>query len=332
MNHLISFHPIQHMSPVSVKTDSVRTGAENTPSGRRHLLLNPEAFAPTPPEYLAPWLFFGKPNTVPSVAPSAATVESNPSSVQPTVPEALPNPSVGSGSAITQPSPSPVTTLPPSAAEANAGAGTLPASVPPQANATSPSLPPPASKEAEPAEDNISVTTPSVGEEENKAGLPQEKDKPLIIRGFDNSVIRNLNRRLEDPDWQKRAEASNDFSMILGANPNLERRPAYKPYIDAFMLKILRDTSAVVHEPALRSIQVGYYRHPTAAVIEELNVLKTGIGLFGLEPQMVTDALYSLHSYQQQEQEEAKQAAQKKQAQKTTKPQAPAVPQTQLVS
>ena len=324
MNYLISFNPIQHTSPVSVKTDSVRIGAENTPSGRRHLLLNPEAFAPTPPEYLAPWLFFGKPNTVPSVAPSAATVDSNPLSVQPTVPEAPPNPSVGSGSAITQPSPSPVTTLPPSATEVNAGAGSLPASVPPQANATEATPAPEPSAE-------LPTTNSALPEEENQAGLPQEKDKPLIIRGFDNSVIRNLNRRLEDPDWQKRAEASNDFSMILGANPNLERRPAYKPYIDAFMLKILRDTSAVVHEPALRSIQVGYYRHPTAAVIEELNVLKTGIGLFGLEPQMVTDALYSLHSYQQQEQAEAKQAAQKKQAQKM-KPQAPAVPKTQLVS
>ena len=324
MSRINSSRPIQYPSSVvPVKTDSVRTGVENTPSGRRHLLLNPEAFAPTPPEYLAPWLFFGKPNTVPSVAPSSAIVESNPPVVQQTVPEAPPNTSVGS--AITQPS----TTLPQSAAEANAGAGSLPASLPPQVNATE-ATPVETSPASAPSAELPTTTSDSL-EEENKAGLPQEKDKPLIIRGFDNSVIRNLNRRLEDPDWQKRAEASNDFSMILGANPNLERRPAYKPYIDAFMLKILRDTSAVVHEPALRSIQVGYYRHPTAAVIEELNVLKTGIGLFGLEPQMVTDALYSLHSYQQQEQVEAKQVAPKKQAQKT-KPQAPAVPQTQLVS
>jgi hypothetical protein len=154
-----------------------------------------------------------------------------------------------------------------------------------------------------------------------------------VVRGFDNSVIRNLNRRLEDPDWQKRAEASNDFSMILGANPNLERRPAYKPYIDAFMLKILRDSSAVVHEPALRSIQVGYYRHPTQAVINELNVLKTSIGLFGLEPQMVTDALYALYEFQQQEQQEAKQAAQQKQQKPASaKPKAPAAPQVQMVN
>lgn len=149
--------------------------------------------------------------------------------------------------------------------------------------------------------------------------LPDEKTAPVIVRGFDNSVIRNLNRRLEDPDWQKRAEAANDFSMILGANPNLERRPAYKPYVDAFMLKILRDSSAVVHEPALRSIQVGYYRHPTQAVLEELNALKVGVGLFGLEPQMVTDALYALYNFQQQEQAEAQKAQQSAQ------------PQTQLV-
>ena len=194
---------------------------------------------------------------------------------------------------------------------------TLPQSISPSTppvDANQQQLTPPKEQEADqtanlmptPTEPPASSTTPTTPPEaENPAGLPQEKDKPLVIRGFDNSVIRNLNRRLEDPDWQKRAEAANDFSMILGANPNLERRPAYKPYVDAFMLKILRDTSTVVHEPALRAIQVGYYRHPTTAVIEELNVLKTGIGLFGLEPQMVTDALYALYAYQQQEQEEA---------------------------
>jgi hypothetical protein len=166
------------------------------------------------------------------------------------------------------------------------------------------------------------VAEPTVPVEEIGT-LPDEKTAPVIVRGFDNSVIRNLNRRLEDPDWQKRAEAANDFSMILGANPNLERRAAYKPYVDAFMLKILRDSSAVVHEPALRSIQVGYYRHPTQAVLEELNALKVGVGLFGLEPQMVTDALYALYTFQQQEQAEAQKAQQA--APPSTQP------QTQLV-
>jgi hypothetical protein len=178
-------------------------------------------------------------------------------------------------------------------------------SVPPAAPPLSNTIPP-AEIPVEPLASNDS----SAPVEEASGTLPDEKTAPVIIRGFDNSVIRNLNRRLEDPDWQKRAEAANDFSMILGANPNLERRAAYKPYVDAFMLKMLRDSSAVVHEPALRSIQVGYYRHPTQAVLEELNALKVGVGLFGLEPQMVTDALYALYTFQQQEQAEQQKAQQ----------------------
>ncbi len=164
------------------------------------------------------------------------------------------------------------------------------------------------------------VVPPPIAIESNQTELVPEIHNGGVVRGFDNSVIQDLNRRLEDPDWQKRAEASNDFSMLLGANPQLERRALYKPYIDAFMLKILRDTSAVVHEPALRAIEVGYYRYPTAAVMDELVVLARGDGLFGLEPQMVTDALAALSAYQQQEQKQKQAKATTKAVQQGAKP------------
>jgi hypothetical protein len=149
------------------------------------------------------------------------------------------------------------------------------------------------------ATDNDSSTP--LKEEEEAPASPLPSVTAPVIRGFDDSVIRNLNMRLEDPDWQRRASAANDFSMILGANPNLEKRPAYKPYVDAFMLKLLRDPSAVVHEPALRSMAVGYYRHPTQVVLNEVYALLNGSGLFGLEPQMANDALYALAKYQEEE-------------------------------
>lgn len=298
--------PDKQQQAMPVDASPFRSGVDNNTTTRRHLALNPEAVAPTPPEYLAPWLYFGKPN-IPTVS-SAPTVPSHSESAVPSSPSSPP----ATTSTATAP------TLPVPAEQSSPAVPAIPPVMP--SETTAPVVP-------------AETEQPAV-EEDNKAGLPQEKDRQIVVRGFDNSVIRNLNRRLEDPDWQKRAEASNDFSMILGANPNLERRPAYKPYIDAFMLKILRDSSAVVHEPALRSIQVGYYRHPTQAVINELTVLKTSIGLFGLEPQMVTDALYALYEFQQQEQQEAKMATQQKQQKKpdSAKPKAPVEPQVQMVN
>jgi hypothetical protein len=135
--------------------------------------------------------------------------------------------------------------------------------------------------------------------------LPTVPDLPSDVRGFDDNIIRSLNIRLEDPDWMRRADAANDYFIILSGNPNLEKRPQYKPYVDAFALKILRDPSSVVHEAMLRAMQVGYYRYPNPEILNELNRLRDSAGLMGLEAQMVDDALYGIQKAQLQDAKEA---------------------------
>jgi hypothetical protein len=132
------------------------------------------------------------------------------------------------------------------------------------------------------------------------------------VRGFDDGIMRSLNLRLEDPDWMRRVDAANDFFIILSANPNLEKRPQFKPYVDAFALKILRDPSAVVHEAMLRAMQVGCYRYPSPEVLNELNRLRDSVGMLGLEAQIVDDAISGIQKSQLQDAQDA-QAQQKPQ-------------------
>jgi hypothetical protein len=130
-----------------------------------------------------------------------------------------------------------------------------------------------------------------------------------LIHGFDESLRTSLNARLEDPDWQKRGQASNEFFLTLQASPALAKNPATKPYIDAFALKILRDPMSAVHTPILLAIQTGYYNHPSQAVMQQLQQLKSARGMLGLEPQQVSDALYALQQMQATERTEARENA-----------------------
>ena len=125
--------------------------------------------------------------------------------------------------------------------------------------------------------------------------------------------MRSLNLRLEDPDWMRRADAANDYFIILSGNPNLEKRPQFKPYVDAFALKILRDPSSVVHEAMLRAMQVGYYRYPSPEVLNELNRLRDSVGMLGLEAQMVDDAIVGIQKAQLKDAQEAQQQVQARQ-------------------
>lgn len=125
-------------------------------------------------------------------------------------------------------------------------------------------------------------------------GVSQE----ALIHGFDESLRVSLNARLEDPDWQKRGQAANEFFLTLQASPALAKNPATKPFIDAFALKILADPMSPVHTPMLIAMQTGYYTHPSQAVLQQLNRLKNMRGMLGLEPQQVSDALYALQQMQ----------------------------------
>ena len=156
------------------------------------------------------------------------------------------------------------------------------------------------------------------------ATIPPPVDLPPDVRGFDDGIMRSLNLRLEDPDWMRRADAANDYFIILSSNPNLEKRPQFKPYVDAFALKILRDPSSVVHEAMLRAMQVGCYRYPSPEVLNELNRLRDSVGMLGLEAQLVDDAISGIQKAQIKDAQEAQQ--QQVQVPPTQAPQASTAP------
>ena len=152
----------------------------------------------------------------------------------------------------------------------------------PQPQQTSPQPTPPPNPAANPLQQQ--PATPASPE---KAPPPQHK--------FNNSIVMSLNARLNDPDWEKRANAASDFFMILEADPALGRDPQYKPYVDAFMVKILRDPSSIVRQPAIMAIETESYTTPSPEVIQELQALQeSGEGLLGLESQSIDDALMQL--------------------------------------
>ncbi|XVJ51029.1 MAG: hypothetical protein HEQ32_02625 [Vampirovibrio sp.] len=245
---------------------------------------------PPPPQVLAPWLFQDHPFP-PLATPTLSDLNMPPSPPLPPngSPAQAPPFQGGASPAIPVPPYPPRMNLTPS----NEGGGN--GNSPP-----SPANPPPYS----PAPFNGGLP-PQGPPSPNASVLPTVPDLPADVRGFDDNIIRSLNIRLEDPDWMRRADAANDYFIILSGNPNLEKRPQYKPYVDAFALKILRDPSSVVHEAMLRAMQVGYYRYPNPEILNELNRLRDSAGLMGLEAQMVDDALYGIQKAQLQDAKEA---------------------------
>lgn len=181
-----------------------------------------------------------------------------------------------------------------------------------------------------PASPPMTPSTPPSSPPSPAPAIPAPVDLPPDVRGFDDGIMRSLNLRLEDPDWMRRADAANDYFIILSGNPNLEKRPQFKPYVDAFALKILRDPSSVVHEAMLRAMQVGYYRYPSPEVLNELNRLRDSVGMLGLEAQLVDDAIAGIQKAQLQDAQDAQ--AQQQQAQPPVPPQAPITPRPNGVS
>lgn len=142
---------------------------------------------------------------------------------------------------------------------------------------------------------------PTSKKEPDKPNAKPLIDTDMPIHGFDHFAKDNLLARLRNQaDWQLRADAAQDFFMVLQANPTLESIPSEKEDVDFFMLEILRDPNAVVHMPALMAIQTGLYRHPTPEVLAELDRLEHEAGLLGGEAQWVEDAKVALERYQAQ--------------------------------
>lgn len=250
---------------------------------------------PPPPEALAPWLFF---------PPKPASQSTGSSSQDSGGKEGG---SSGKGHAASSSSLEP--SQPGSSTPAGQGG---PSGSPGEQQSPPPGSPPPPLPEAAAKGLDKADNGDQKGGESGEAKDTTSKTTVGVpIHGFDDGTIKLLNARLEDPDWQKRADAAMDFYLVLESNPSLAKRPEYKPYVDAFALKILRDPIAVVHEPMLLAIETGLYKEPSEDVMGDLADLKNSSGLLGLEPQMIEDALRSLSDEQA---EDAAKAAEKKES------------------
>jgi hypothetical protein len=226
-----------------------------------------------PPELLAPYLFF-PPKQEQQQAEATRVLDAS----TPTSPVVVAPPASASATAAT-----PSATPP---AKADTFEKQQPETKAPAGPVTPP--PPPQGPQGKEKEAGAVPEEPPIAKSANPAF------HPAPARGLDDTLIRNLNARLEDTDWQNRAQAANDITVLLESNPSLSRDPQAKSYIDAFMVKILRDPSTVVHEPALRAMIVGDYGAPPPEVLAELNRLRQGFGLGGIEPQLAAQALLAL--------------------------------------
>jgi hypothetical protein len=88
-----------------------------------------------------------------------------------------------------------------------------------------------------------------------------------------DDIVKKLNREMNDPDEMTRATAASDLSSILQKHPKLADSPEYKPYIDAFMEKILSDPSTLVRGMGEMILQLGVVPHPSDTAKKLLNGL-----------------------------------------------------------
>jgi hypothetical protein len=132
---------------------------------------------------------------------------------------------------------------------------------------------------------------------------PAQPPKPsgptasVDLSPLSNEVIQSLNKRLNDiANDEARAGAAMDFFKILDAHPQLADDPVYKPYVDAFMQKILSDPSEMVRFPGELAMQMGKVPHPSPEVLSLLDNLAKKQGFFDFESGTATGILDGLRS------------------------------------
>ncbi len=89
------------------------------------------------------------------------------------------------------------------------------------------------------------------------------------------TFVRSLNQQLNDPNANVRSSGAMDFYKFLETNPAVFDNPQYRPYVDAFVHKILSDPSALVRHPILLAFEMGYVRSVNKATEDLLKKLST---------------------------------------------------------
>lgn len=158
-----------------------------------------------------------------------------------------------------------------------------PPQTPPEAKETpKPETPKPEEAKAKEAKDDKAKEETNLPKKPNASTLTDEQ-------------VRTLNQQLNDPNATVRSNAAMDLYKILETNPDICNHPTYKPYLDAFMIKILGDPSPLVRQPLLLAFEMGYVQHVTDPVRHLLEKLAKGNGLWNKEPEIIKGILPTLN-------------------------------------
>lgn len=126
---------------------------------------------------------------------------------------------------------------------------------------------------------------------------PQGPTAPLPGVGLDDATINKLNERLNSESDTIRADAAIDFFKILEKNPGLADNPTYKPYVDAFMEKILNDPSPVVRQGGLLALELGHVKNPSPNTRSRLDVLAKKGSAYGVEGGAIQNIMQKLSTH-----------------------------------
>jgi len=150
---------------------------------------------------------------------------------------------------------------------------------------------------------------------------PQKPAAPTATLGstLEHDTVMDLNKKLNSKDPNVRAQAAMEFYKILELKPDLaDLESPYRPLVEAFMVKILRDPDSVVRQPGLLAFETGLFHYPNQKLMGIMKELAAGEGLNGLEPDIVKNILAS-----EKPEEEALKEKQQKQTGKNSSDLAP---------
>lgn len=159
---------------------------------------------------------------------------------------------------------------------------TLPATPPPvqqQPQAQPPAQP----KQPQPPAQPKQPPPPAQSPQQQQPPVPPVQQPPAGAKpkelgdNFDGAltddIVKTLNRQLNDPDEVTRATAATDLMNILQAHPGLADHQEYKPIVDAFMNKIMKDPSTLVRGMGETTFQLGVMKNPSEDVRAQLKSL-----------------------------------------------------------
>ncbi len=128
--------------------------------------------------------------------------------------------------------------------------------------------------------------------------VPEQKapsSTAFPVGGLDDATVRSLNERLNNAVPGVRGKAGMDLFNMLSANPALATDPQTKPYVDAFVQKIMSDPDSLVRQSMILAMDMGVIKQVPDAVIQRMRQLQSQEGMYGLEKGDIAKILPTLN-------------------------------------